>query len=509
MAKSQWYNFLSSSSLEVSCRKDETYLLKSGEKMALNTYRLMRESVPAYKKYLSNNKFKKLITSIDQFQLLPFTSKEGYLRPSKYEELFVNNRVDGATTVSATSGTSGEPFYVPRGAAHDDLYEQQLEILLNNQFAIKQKSTLVVLGFGLGIWIGGLFTYRALERISERGYRLSVVPAGTHKEHFLKAVKGLSEYYDQIILMGYPPFIKDVLDEGASYGIDWKKYQIKIVTAAEGYSEKFRSHLATVANIKNPVTDIVNIYGTVELGTMAHETTVSNVVRQLSLQNKSLFKELYPYATSEPTLAQYYPQLVYFEQAVIDGKQELLGTGYCTSIPLVRYRFHDLGGVWSFTEVEKTLQKFGLDIYQELKKHGVSRQKIVRLPFVYVQGRSNASVSLYGIVLSPEIIRDVFYSSSVKSQLTGLFSMCIRYDRLKNQYLEVNVELSKNIKDSRKLRIAVSEKIVNSLLSHSTEYNHLYNSSPTYRRRLVPKIVFWQHGDQRYFNRRGKQAWVV
>src|SRR3989344_1320276 len=290
---------------------------RKGEKMVLDLVRWVGFTTPAYQVFLKKHSVNpKNIRTIEDFQVLP---------------------------IPAPSGSAGEPFYFPRNGVHDDMYQYEAEIFLREQFRIDKKSTLAVLGFGLGIWIGGIFTYKVLERISEKKYPLTIVPAGTSKEQFLQAIQKFGKLYDQIILMGYPPFIKDVLDEGKGYGVDWKDYEIKILTAAEGYSEKFREDLARKAGVKNMLNDIVNIYGTVEFGTMAHETALSNLIRHLATQNKRLFKRLFPEAGNIPTLCQYYPQFVYFEEVEVAGKREIIRTGDGCAILLIRSRFTDLG----------------------------------------------------------------------------------------------------------------------------------------------------------------------
>jgi phenylacetate-CoA ligase len=137
------------------------------------------------------------------------------------------------------------------------------------------------------------FTYKNLNKLAQKGYKLTIVPVGTNKDLFLTSCKKFFPLYDQSIIMGYPPFIKDVIDSGGDHGIDWKKYDLRILTAAEGYSESFREYLVEKTGIKNKYAHIVNIYGTVEQGTIAHETSFTALIRSLANKNKKLFQILY------------------------------------------------------------------------------------------------------------------------------------------------------------------------------------------------------------------------
>src|SRR3989338_100161 len=485
------------------------YWEKKGEKMALDLFRWEVVTTQAYRSFLKKYKINPTdIKNTKDFKTLPFTSKDAFLRPANYIDLFPNHDIALEKNIWATSGSTGEPFYFPRNGFHDDMYQYETELFLKEQFAIDKKKTLAILGFGLGIWIGGIFTYKVLEKISEKGYLFTIVPTGTNKEQFLQAIKKFGHFYDQIILMGYPPFIKDVLDEGKEYGIYWKDYEIKILTAAEGYSEKFREYIAKKAGVKNMVRDIVNMYGTVELGTMAHETALSNLIRNLASKNKKLFRTLFPEAGNIPTLCQYYPHLIYFEEVEVEKKCEIVATGYGTHLPLIRYRFKDLGGVIPYETMMEKLIACDIDLKKEIKNYGINPRIVQELPFVYVCARSDFSVSLYGIVIYPEYIRDLTHRKFIENNTTSRFAMRVDYDSQQNQFLEINIELQKGVRGSKKLCKIVQQSVLVLLLKHSTEYKHLYNSSPTYQKQLLPRITLHPHHHQLYFAREGKQKWV-
>ena len=70
---------------------------------------------------------------------------------------------------------------------------------------------------------------------------------GTNLEEILEIVEDLGCHYDQIVIVGYPPFVKTVLDEGTRRGIDWKALHVKIGLGGEGYSEPWREHVASMS----------------------------------------------------------------------------------------------------------------------------------------------------------------------------------------------------------------------------------------------------------------------
>lgn len=487
--------------------KPSSYWLSRGEKSAIEIFKKTTALVPAYRNFLKRHKVNpKRIRSTEDFSRLPFTSKEDYLKPADYASLFPKKDVTSAVTISATSGSTGEPFYFPRNEEHDDIYLHQAELFLKEQFHIDKKKTLAVIGFGLGVWIGGIFTYRTLERLSAKGYPLSTIPTGTSKEQFLRAVKKFGKFYDQIILMGYPPFIKDVLDEGKEWGIKWGSYDIKILTAAEGYSEKFREYIAKKANIRNMFTDIVNMYGTVELGTMAHETALANLIRHLSVKNKKLFKAIFPEAGNVPTLCQYHPEIYHFEEVLVNNRREVVGSGYGTSIPLVRYRFKDLGGVITFEEMMDKLVACGIDLKKEMKRYRVPSNLIWRLPFVYVWARSDLTVVFRGANIYPEEVRQGLDDYLLTKYITGRFTMVKKENRKLDPVLEINIELRKGARISKNISELIKHKIITYLCETNSEFNYLHSLE---HEKVYPVIVLWPYNHPLYFSHIGKQRWSL
>ena len=478
---------------------------KKGQQKVIELANFVLRTVPAYKQFLKDNNSKaNNISDIEGFKKLPISSKENYLKKYNYKDLFPYGDLSDITTISATSGSTGEPFYLPRGEEQDKQYEHAAEIFLKNQFESSGKSTLGIIGFGLGIWIGGMFTYKIFNKIAARGSKISLLPVGPNKDLYLKSLKKFGQFYDQILLMGYPPFIKDIIDEAADYGINWKDYNIKILTATESFSEEFRDYLAKKAGVKNIYTDIINIYGTVELGTMAHETALTTLIRKIAIKHARVFSEIFGSANRLPTLAQYYPYMVHFEEE----HGEILGSGYGSSIPLLRYRFPDRGGVLPFDVMMKRLSSAGVDIMKEAKKQKIDKS-ILKLPFVYVYERSDMSTTLFGINIYSEYIKHALQNKDTINSVTGKFTMITKTDKEQNQFLEINIELKKGIKPSSSFASTVQKSVIKSLLEKSTEYNYLHGSgSATYRKRLRPKIVLWPHEDLSYFGG-GKQRWTI
>lgn len=478
---------------------------KRGERYALAMFRYAYKTVPAYKKFLTAHGIHgDKIKTIADFSALPVMDKHSYLGKYDYQDLFPNRDLSSVTTISATSGSTGEPFYFPRGEEQDWQARYVGEIFLANQFGAgdKDKSTLAIIGFGMGIWIGGILTYKYFNTLAQKGYRLASIPVGSNVETFLKAVKKFAPLYNQIILVGYPPFIKDAIDQAHEYGVDWKKHTVKILTAAEGYSENFRAYIAKKTFLKNPLTDTINIYGTVELGTMAHETPLSNLIRKIAVERPEVFATIFPDVNLNrlPTLVQYHPYIVYFEEAA----GEVVATGCGSSMPLLRYRFPDRGGVIPYDTMAAKLKSVGVDILADARKMKIA-DTIMRLPFVYIYERSDHAVIIRGANIYAEEVRAALQNPSLEKSVTGKFTMSRQESKDMDEYLEINVELKKGVSASPVLAEKIKNIIVDFLNKNNSEFSDQYQSVPKI---MTPPIVLWPYQDAVYFRSGIKQKWV-
>ncbi len=455
--------------------KPEKYWVKRGEKAALKLFHEMAKRVPAYKKFLKAHKVNpSSVKTIKDFKKIPTIDKDNYLRKYPLEELCWDGKfTEDWHVFASTSGSSGEPFYFPRSQEQDWQYAAVAEIYLRSQFDIDKKKTLYVNGFAMGAWIGGLFTYQAVQYVAQRGgYPLHIITPGINRDENIRAIKKLAPNYDQIIIGGYPPFVKDLLDEGTEQGLNWSKYAVKVVFSAEGFSELFRDYIADKAGLENVYKDTVNHYGTVDLGTMSYETPLSVRIRRSALKDEELYNSLFKHSRRLPTLTQYIPEMFYFEED--EGR---LNCSARSGIPLGRYDLKDFGGVIGFEEATDLLQEAEGPVDKLLKRDHIDKT-VFNLPFVYVYERADFSVVLYGANIYPENIRKALQSKQCSQHVTGKFTMRIIENKDKEPRLELNVELKRGQKATATLRKQLLEKIYSVLLAENSEFRSNFEQLP-------------------------------
>jgi len=481
--------------------KKSAYWKKEREKRSLELFHTCAKDVPAYRDFLRKNHIQpdKIKTFVD-FQTVTPVNKTNYLRNYPLEKLCLDGSLATQSLVmTSTSGSTGTPFYFPRNGILDAQSSIYHQMFLQTTRLDINKSTLVLVCFGMGVWIGGVITYQAFKTISERGYPLTILTPGVNKREIFEAMKNVVPKYDQVILCGYPPFMKDVIDEAKEQGINWKKHNLRLIFAAESFSEKFRDYIMSKTGLKDIYSDTMNIYGSADLGTMAEETPISILIRRLALKNKNLFSKIFRESNRLPTFAQFNPDFINFE--CTDGKV------YCTGdniLPLVRYEIGDNGEVRDYEEIEEIFKSEGLDLQKEIKSAGLEGS-VAELPFISIYERTDFSTKLYGAIIYPEYIKLGLQNDVLERYLTGKFTMFTKNDPNEDEYLEVNIELKSGITESDWLNQEVTRLITESLIEHSAEYK---NNADMMSGRVKPRIVFWPHENPTHFQTGIKQKWV-
>ncbi len=481
--------------------KDDAFWIHQRETQALTLFQRVARRVPAYKDFLKKNHITPdKIRTWKDFQLVPPITKKNYLREYPLQKLLWDGSLKEPMVFTATSGSTGEPFYFPRNRQLDWQYSITVEQFLRNSSYGATAPTLVIIGFGMGVWIGGLITYQAYEMAARRaGIPASIITPGVNKNEIFSALKRLAPQFRQTILIGYPPFIKDIIDEAPAHGINIKKLNLRIMSAAEAYTETFRDYLARKGGVKNTYRDFLNVYGSADIGAMATETPFTIFARRLALEHRPFFERIFGSINKTPTLAQYNPLFITFESA--DG--EVLLTGQ-NQLPLVRYAIGDNGGICTPQEIRTLARAEGID-FDKIAREKKLTPYFTNLPMVYVYERKNFSTTLYGINIYPEYIREALLHPAVQKYTTGKFTMITKYDAHNNQYLEINLELKKGVAPSEARRKEPTAIIVAALRIRSSEFQELINHIGP---RANPIIVLWKAEDPAHFKPGIKQSWV-
>ncbi|MEN9582763.1 MAG: hypothetical protein RL641_717, partial [Candidatus Parcubacteria bacterium] len=151
---------------EVKSKKD-AFWGKLQESNSLALFHETVERVPAYRNFLKENNFNPgSIKTWNDFKNIPIMSKQNYLKQYQLPELVKDGSLHSPFLFTSTSGSTGEPYYFPRSEKIDAEYSLLAELYgMQGKFGFTEP-TLVLVCFGMGVWIGGLITYQAFEMMS-------------------------------------------------------------------------------------------------------------------------------------------------------------------------------------------------------------------------------------------------------------------------------------------------------------------------------------------------------
>jgi phenylacetate-CoA ligase len=169
----------------------------------------------------------------------------------------------------------------------------------------------------------------------------------------------------------------------------------------------------------------------------------------------------------------------------------------------------DTGGIISYNAMLEFLAEWGFNPIAALQHESPnselrtqnsplptphSPRGIHQLPFVYVFGRSNFTVSYFGANIYPENVTVGLEQPGIQEWVTGKFVLQVKEDADKNRFLSVVVELAPGVEGSEALREAIASSILSQLLRLNSEFaNYVPAEYQT------PQVTLAPMGDFEYF----------
>jgi len=454
------------------------------EAKLLGLFRSAADEVPAYRRFLAAHGIDpSTVTDLTTFAGLPATTKDNYYRQHPLPDLCRHGQLDGCDMVALSSGSTGEPAVWPRSLTDELETSARFEAVLGDAFSARERPTLAVICFALGNWVGGMYTLSCCRQLAAKGYPLTVVSPGNQPAEILRALRALSPHFEQRVLFGYPPFLKDVLELGKSQGLDWSSPPTRLVMAGEVFSEEWRDWVCRLTGATDPARSTASLYGTADGGVLANETPLSIRIRRALARQPAAARALFGEARL-PTLCQYDPRHRYFE--VEEGGWLLFsGNG---GAPLLRYKILDRGGVIEHAEMQRLLAEHGVLLEPD------AAGMLPELPFVYVFGRSHFAVSFYGANVYPENISVGLEQPDLTPSLTGKFVVEVRYDSAQSSELVLSVELARHATPSPALVEQVQRLVRQQLERQNSEFASYVPDA-----RRTPRVLLRPFGDPDYF----------
>jgi phenylacetate-CoA ligase len=411
---------------------------KHGKLRAWKAFRRAERDVPAYKSFLNG-------TPVHRFEDVPEIDKENYVKAYDMYARCAGGKLKGGTIIDESSGSSGIPTNWARGRQERLHNKRMLLFALRRQ--IGPDNLFIINAFALGSWATGMNLSFAFESEAI----LKSLGPDIQKIKNTLALFGTQYHY---LIMGYPPFLKMLVDEK---DIEWKNYHISFVFGGEGITETMRAYI-----IGKGIREVIGSYGASDLElNIAAETRFTIALRRKMVENPSLAQALVEHTGTLPMIFQYDPADFFIET---NREGELLITlcrpGYLS--PKVRYNIHDLGHVMRMGELRPVLKKFGLSPEQLGAK--------TDMPLLFHYGRADMAVAFYGCKITPADMEEALMRIPEIGDNLNSFFLSIKEDASADKHLGIHVELAPHIEKLSMATAELREKVLENLRIINQDY---------------------------------------
>ena len=455
----------------------------------LRTFHATAENVPAYHKFLSDKGVvhQDIQTRVEFAQVPPVT-KDNYLTAFDLAELMPDGDITAVGTWSTSSGSSGRPCFWGRGR-RSHRQSTRLHGGILRSWDVAHHTTLLVNCFAQGDWIAGSYTFRAIAELSEGAFPLlSVVNPGIDVEAARRDIATIGRYYEQVVIAGYPPFVRDILDGAGAQVLD---QHLLLLLAGENVTEDWRDGVLRMMGQPGRVDDVCVIYGTADAGMVGHETPTTIALRRRALGDPKLDADLFGGCAATATFVEFDSTM---RHAETDSAGRLLFT-VDNSMPLVRYRMNDEGSVFTPAMVAGIARRRGHDERVRTSSR--------RAGFIVLRGRSDDSVSFYAVKIYRQPIRQALSDPALSATATGLSVLVPTHDDLLRPTLELRVQLRAGVRVPESFADAVADRVIAALAASSSEYRKLRAEIGD---RSTPRVTLHDY-DSPYFRYEIKPAW--
>ena len=397
-------NFL----LQIACARFETFLALferltpgfldwAGRWRARRAFYRAVRSVPAYREFLASAGF--------QHDSPPETDKENYVRRYRTEQRCVGGRLpERDVTIDESSGSTGTPYNWVRSGL--ERHQSHIFISFFAQYCYGTQPYVTINAFSMGAWATGINMGVAMARHG------IVKCTGPDVEKILHTLRFFGPSY-RYLIAGYPPFLKHLIDAAEAQGFAFEDFDLRALVGGEGMAEGLRDYLL------RRFRSVFSGFGATDLEIgIAGETPVAVAIRRLCRERPDVRTALFGADSRLPMLFQYNPLMHYVE---VNENRELIFTISRQSLlsPRVRYNVHDEGGVARFDDMQRRLAACGIDVAELC---GDAR---LRLPFFWIYGRRDYTVSVMGANIYPEDIEQCLYADTDLAKITHSFCLAL------------------------------------------------------------------------------------
>jgi phenylacetate-CoA ligase len=276
--------------------------------------------------------------------------------------LSVGGALHDVADVLTSSGHGGKFSFGVISRKQAEVGPQFLDLAFDAAFGIASRRTLAINCLPMGV----IFS----------SHLMTVATTSVREDMAVALVETFGHYYDQILLVGDPLFMKKFTDYAADRGLEWSRYRVNVIIGEEVFGEHYRGYLAACLglNVDQPDGDggyIMSSFGVGELGLhLCYETKGTIGLRRALFNSPSFARELVGIGRDEgyplPMIFSFNPLRTFIE--VIEPDEG--GFGRMTTsmldpdrpVPLLRYQTGDIVRLLDRGQVAAMARRHGVDL---------------------------------------------------------------------------------------------------------------------------------------------------
>lgn len=421
--------------------------------------------VPAYQRHLRAHGFDFRWWRLDAY---PETDKKGYISAYDEDERCWYGEIETiGTVVDESSGSSGTPFNWMRGRKELRTIHSNVAGYVTLLFGSKR--LFAINAFSMGAWATGTNTGHAMSKIA------MVKNTGPDLDKIVDTIRHFGPRYVYVV-SAYPPFLKHLRDrlDGEDW-FSWDRYNLNGFVGGESMTEGLRDYL------EERFGRVYSGYGASDLTIgMGGESDVAVWLRRSMYADDRVRERLLgPDETRIPMIFQYNPLETYLE---VNDRGELVVTLNSTAImsPKLRYNIGDEAMIRSFPEVFDALE---FDPALQRAFHRAFSVQRMKLPFLFLFGRKDSTISYMGANLYPidvenGLYRDNPFASSIETFKLALLDVG-EHEQRPLVHLQLREGTDLGAADREALAAAARDGVVAHLATVSRDFEQSLAEDPT------------------------------
>lgn len=465
------------------------------KKKALHMFKIAAKETPAYQMFLQQQKINpEKVNSIKEFdEAVPSIDKNNYIKKFSFEQRCKEGHLPTHGNIDESGGTSGKATNWIHDFSEETPLFKAINFEYNYVFEGSKKNYFVLSAWSTGPWATGIKFCEMMERIS------LVKNTSTDAKDLIETIKMFGKEKNYLV-SGYPPFVKNLIDDYSEL-INWKEYNIDIITGGEGVPIEWVYYLKKKLR---PGAKIVSSYGAsdIDIG-VGFESPLCFFIRELAYKNEKMRLELFG-KDEIPMIFQYNPLVHYIRPCInAEGKPEFEITllDRHVAMPKIKYNLHDEGKRFSYKQLIELIIKYEPQLLLKFVKKGGKKEDILHLPFLCIFGRSDGTLSFDGANVFPDQIEGGILKDKRLAKVSNRFKLEKKYDKNHTVEFHIHVELKKNVKAGKGIKNnliikegnqRMKEKYVECILKELLAVNPDFRESYSKNKKLKPFINLYQ-----------------